>query len=158
MPHPATDPRDWGPLEGAYHACLRASCEALYPPTESGAPTWQDAELVPRMSAYVRGLPPTQRRLLKLMFLGVELFSLVATPGRRFSSRPLAARIRALTRWRGSSILPLRLLGDALKSSVQMVYLTHPSVVAFIGEYKVWEHPDEAYPMPIRGTADQGEA
>ncbi|MFT6629536.1 MAG: hypothetical protein ACJA1R_002813 [Flavobacteriales bacterium] len=151
--------RDWGPLEGSYRSALAASAEAIYPKNELGAPDFETTELVARMHEYVQGLPPTQRRLLKIMFIGVELLSLVLAPCRRFSKRPLTARSRAIERWRNGSILPLRLLGDALKSSLQMLYLAHPSVIQLTGEYKVWTHPDHTYPMPVRGSADvAGEA
>ena len=61
MPYPptATPPKDWGPLEVAYERCLRASCEAIYPPNDLGAPDWRQTDLEPRMLAYVRHLPPT---------------------------------------------------------------------------------------------------
>lgn len=143
-------PRDWGPLEGSYERALEASCEAVFPPNELGAPDWQQTDLVGRTRGYVQGLPPAQRKLLKLMFIGVELVGWLLSPGRRFSKRPLEDRTRALERWRGSGILPLRLLGDALKSSLQMIYLSHPDVVRHIGEYKVWRHPDDEFEVEVR--------
>lgn len=154
MPNAASRFRDWGPLERAFADGLHASCEALYPSTDSDAPDWEDTDLVRRTASYVDGLPPDQRRLLKLLFIGVELLSLLLAPLRRFSRRPLAVRTRAIARWRASGILPLRLLGDALKSAVQMVYLSHPAVVRYAGEYKVWAHPADTFEIDVRGTAD----
>ncbi len=145
--------RDWGPLERAYADCLAASCDAVYPPNSFGAPDATETDLQTRMAGYVDGLPPSQRKLLKLMFIGVELLSLLLSPGRRFSRHTQPRRTRMLTRWRASSILPLRLLGDALKSALQMVYLAHPAVVRHIGEYKVWAHPDDAFEVEVRGSA-----
>lgn len=148
--------RDWGPLEGWYRRCLPAACESLYPPNDQAAPDYRQTDLPQRMATYVDRLPPGQRRLLKLMFIGVEAASVALAPFRRFSSRAANVRRRAVRRWRASSVLPLRLLGDALKSALQMVYLSHPDVIRFIGEYKTWSHPGDALQMEVR-EPDLGE-
>lgn len=146
--------RDWGVLEYWYRRCVPAACEALYPPHDGEAPDFIETDLPQRVASYVDTLPPPQRRLLKLMFIGVEAISLLLAPFRRFSRRARTVRERAVRRWRASSVLPLRLIGDALKSSLHMVYLSHPTVMRHMGEYKVWSHPDHTYDMDVRGSAD----
>ena len=54
----------------------------------------------------------------------------------RFSRLTPERRAQAVRRWRRSRFFFLRLLGDALKASTTMIYMSHPSVVAHIGEYR----------------------
>lgn len=152
MPNDASaEHRDWGPLEGAYQRAVRASAEAVFPPSSIGAPDWQQTALEPRVRRYVDALPPQQRKLVKLMFIGVEVGALVLSPGLRFfSRRPLAVRTANLARWRASRILPMRLLGEALKATLQMIYLADPAVMRYIGEYKTWALPGDPWDVDIR--------
>lgn len=146
--------RDWGPLEPMYTLAVGAACEALFPVNTESAPDFEQTELVERTHAWVGGLPASQRKLVKLMFIGVELLAAIAGLGRRFSRRSVASRESLVRRWRASGVLPLRLLGDALKSSLQMIYLSHPAVVRYLGEYKVWRHPNDPFEIDVRGSAD----
>ncbi len=144
---------DWWILEGSYRAGLAAAAEALFPPSDT-APDYEATELIPRATRYVERLPPPQRKLLKLLFIGTEFLALVLSPGfRRFSRRKPDRRRRNVNNWRTSWFYPARLLSDALKATLQMVYLSHPAVVAHIGEYKVSSNDEDVFPMEIRGSA-----
>jgi hypothetical protein len=116
-------------------AGLAATAEGLFPENDFGAPDWKTTELVSRSLDYIRELPPPQRRLLWLLFFAVELLApfLLLTP-QRFSKLSSRRRASAVRRWRRSSLFLLRVLGDALKASTTMMYMSHPSVVAHIDE------------------------
>ncbi len=116
---------------------IRGASEGLFPENDFGAPDWRQTELVRRTREWMDDLPPPQRRLLVLLFVTVELFApcLLLVP-RRFSRLSPERRAEAVRRWRRSRFFFLRLLGDALKASTTMVYMSHPLVVAHIGEYR----------------------
>jgi len=127
---------------------LAAVAEAMFPPNDLGAPDWQDAEVVRRTLLYAEALPPAQGRLILALFLFVELAAPLLIPGlRRFSCVPLARRTAAIRRWRGSRFQPFRLLGDAIKASMTMMYMSHPKVSAYIGEYKTCARPGDGAVM-----------
>jgi hypothetical protein len=95
-------------------------------------------------------LPPAQGRLVLALFLFVELAAplIVPVPSlRRFSRLSLERRTAALRRWRSGRWAPLRLVGDALKAALSMVYLSHPLVSAFLGEYKTCARPADGAAM-----------
>jgi hypothetical protein len=125
---------------------VAAVAEAMFPPNDLGAPDWKAAEVVRRTLLYAEALPPLQGRLVLALFLFVELAAPLLVPGlRRFSRLSRERRTTALRRWRSSRWAPLRLVGDALKAALSMVYLSHPLVSAYLGEYKTCARPaDEA--------------
>ena len=113
---------------------LQAVAEALFPANDYGAPDFAATDLVPRTLGYLEELPLRQRRLLLLLFAAVELASPFLIPGfRRFSRLPVERRERAVRAWRGSSFLPVRILGDALKATTTLLYMSHPVALAYIG-------------------------
>jgi hypothetical protein len=116
---------------------IRGAAEGLFPENDFGAPDFRDTDLVRRTREWMDELPPPQRRLLVLLFFTVELLTpiLLFVP-RRFSRLTPERRAEAVRRWRRSRFFFLRLLGDALKASTTMIYMSHPSVVAHIGEYR----------------------
>jgi hypothetical protein len=119
---------------------IRGASEGLFPENDFGAPDWRDTELVRRMREYMDELPPPQRRLLVLLFVTVELLTpLLLLRPHRFSRLAPERRAQAVRSWRKSRFFLLRLLGDALKASTTMMYMSHPSVVAHIGEYRAGE-------------------
>jgi hypothetical protein len=133
---------------------IRAASEGLFPSNDLGAPDWRDTDMVSRTREYIDELPPEQRRLLVLLFVFVELFApvLLLTP-HRFSNLPPRRRAQAVRSWRISRFFVLRVLGDALKASTTMMYMSHPRVVAYIEEYRVCVHPDDALAYPVRPKA-----
>lgn len=149
-------------FEARYLDGMRALAEALYPPNDLGAPDGVATDLARRTEAYVRRLPPSIRFQIMLLFAVVEVFAPVLAPlGRRMSRRPPAARLRAVVGWRGSRFYPLRLLGNAIHAQLQMLYLSHPSVVRFVGEYKPVANPGDPFPMriqPLPASSSDAEA
>ncbi|HMV66481.1 MAG TPA: hypothetical protein PKA64_06490, partial [Myxococcota bacterium] len=90
-------------------------------------------------------------RQVMAMFVAIELLAPILSPGAGcFSRRAPARRLADVTRWRRSSWAPLRLLATGLHAQLQMLYLSHPSVSLFVGEYKPNAHPEDRYPMPVR--------
>ena len=127
---------------------VAAVAEAMFPVNDLGAPDWKTAEVVPRTQLYVEALPPAQGRLVLALFVFVELAAPLLVPALgRFSRLSLERRTAALRRWRSSRWAPLRLVGDALKAAMSMVYLSHPLVSAFLGEYKTCARPADGAGM-----------
>jgi hypothetical protein len=137
---------------------VRGTTEALYPPNDVGAPDAVTTALAERTIAYVRRLPPSIRVQVTALFVVIEIFAPVLAPiGGWFSRRSPERRLRDVVRWRASRIYPLRLLGNALHAQLQMLYLSHPSVVRFIGEYKPVAYADDAFQVEIRPRPFPGE-
>lgn len=133
---------------------IRAVSEALFPENELGAPDWVDTELTRRTREYIDELPPEQRRLVLALFIFVEL----ATPvlclrGRRFSSYGALARAEHVQRWRKHWFQPFRWLGDALKATMTMMYMSHPAVVKHISAYKSCERKNDPLKFPVDKNA-----
>jgi hypothetical protein len=113
---------------------LEAAAAALFPRNDYGAPDYEETALVVRTVEYWELLPRRQRRLFMLLFAGAELLCpLLVRGGRRFSSLPVERREEAVRSWRRSSFFPLRILGDALKASLTVLYMSHPAALAHIG-------------------------
>ncbi|MBX3130820.1 MAG: hypothetical protein KF718_29140 [Polyangiaceae bacterium] len=133
---------------------IAAASEGLFPPNEFGAPDFRDTEMVTRTLAYLDELPPTQRRLVSLLFIAVEwLAPLLLLVPRRFSRLSHQERAAAVRSWRKSKLFLLRLLGDALKASTTMMYMSHPKVIAYIGEHRACQHPQDPLDYPVRPDA-----
>ncbi len=130
-------------------AGLAAIAEAMFPENDLGAPDWKGTETVPRTLRYIGELPPAQGRLLLLLFVFVELAApfLLFRP-HRFSRLSVEQRTLAIRRWRASRRLVLRLLGDAIKATMTMMYMSHSSVSAYIGEHKGCARPHD--PLLVR--------
>ena len=58
-----------------------------------------------------------------------------------------------MRRWRKSRWFLLRVLGDALKASTTMMYISHPRVLEHIEEYRVCEHETDGLRVPVRPKA-----
>jgi hypothetical protein len=142
--------QDFWMFDRAFRDGVRSSSEALFPRNPSGAPDYEDTQLVARTERYVRGLPPSQRYLVALLFIAVELFAPVLMLGwGRFSSRSVERRRLGVERMR-AAWLPVYIVADALKAALTMIYLAHPKVVAFTGEFKVRKNPGDRYVVEIR--------
>lgn len=131
-----------------------ALSEATFPENDLGAPDWKSTDMVRRTLEYLDELPPKQRRLLTLLFVFVELGALFLVLGfRRFSRIAPARRVVIVRNWRRSRLLPFRVLGDAIKATTTMMYMSHPSVLAYIGEYRACPHPDDSLSIDVRPDA-----
>jgi hypothetical protein len=130
---------------------IRGAAEAFFPENQLGAPNWHEAKVVERTQVYLAELPPAQRRLLTLLFVFVELAAPLLAPGwGRFSRLSVARRTRAVRRWRVSRIYLLRLIGDALKATMSMMYLSHPAVLKHIEAYTVCHNPHDPLALAHR--------
>jgi len=127
-----------------------AAAEALYPENDLGAPDWRDTEMVARAERWFVALPPKPRALLLALFSGLELGTpLLGRRWRAFSRLPVLERTALVRRWRASSIAPLKLLGDSIKSATSMIYLSHPAALRHVGQLKACDHvaPDLGVPV-----------
>jgi hypothetical protein len=133
---------------------LRATVEALYPENDYGAPDWRTTEMLPRTFEYWSELPRRQRRQLMALFILIELGATLFMFGfKRFSRHSVSRREGAVRDFRRSWLLPLRTLGDAMKASTTVIYMSHPAVLAHIGMYSVCENPDDPFPVVVRPDA-----
>jgi hypothetical protein len=136
---------------------LGASAEALFPANDYGAPDYRSTELVGRMVAYLDELPRDKRRLLLTLFCVVEMGAPLLVPTfSRFSRLPVIRREDAVRRWRGSRFLPFRLIGDALKATTTLIYMSHPLALAHVGAYSTCERPLDPMLLPTRADALSG--
>jgi hypothetical protein len=134
-------------------AGIGAIAEAMFPENDLGAPDWRVTEMVSRTLRYIGELPPAQSRLVRLLFVFVELAApLLLLRPHRFSRISVEYRTLAIRRWRASHFLPFRLLGDAIKATMTMMYMSHPSVSAYIGEHKACARPHD--PLSICHVPD----
>jgi hypothetical protein len=78
------------------------------------------------------------------LFALIELGSVLLISGfRRFSRLPVSRREQAVRDFRRSKLLPLRILGDALKASTTFIYMSHPDVLSHIGMVVACERPND---------------
>jgi hypothetical protein len=135
-------------------AGIVGASEALFPENDLGAPDWREVEMLPRTRRWLAALPAKQRLLVELLFVAVEWSAplLGPAPG-RFSKIAPARREAIVRRWRASRIYPLKLLGDALKATTSMIYLSHPAALKYIGMYKPCENPGDPLQVEIRADA-----
>jgi hypothetical protein len=124
-------------------AGLLATAEALFPVNSLGAPDYRTTEIVARMQEYWALLPGRQRRLLLSLFALVELAApLLLLRFRRFSRLPVERREQAVRSWRASPYMPLRIVGDALKATTTMMYMSHPAALAHVGAFHGCGHAE----------------
>jgi hypothetical protein len=117
---------------------LGAAAEALFPVNDYGAPDFRDTALVPRVIAHWELLPERQRRLLVLLFALVELAAPLLVPClHRFSRLPVERRESAVRAWRLSRVGVVRLVGDALKATLTLHYMSHPAALRYVGADRV---------------------
>lgn len=135
-------------------AAIHAVSEALFPANSVGAPDFEETALVRRTLEYLDELPPPQRRLLTTLFVFLELATpLLALYPARFSRLSIARRTALVQRWRRHWFQPFGWLGDALKATMTMMYMSHPSVIRHIEAYKTCERPTDPLHFPIDKAA-----
>lgn len=135
-------------------AGLTATSEATFPENDLGAPDWKSTAMVARTLEYFDELPPRQRRLLVLLFAVTELAAgLLSLRLSRFSRLPVRHRTWAIHGFRRSRWMALRVLGDALKATTTMMYMSHPLAIEWIGEYRVCERPLDPVKIAVRPAA-----
>ncbi len=119
-----------------------ALSEATFPVNDIGAPDWKSTEMVRRTREYLDDLPPGNRRLVSFLYVFVELGAVLLVAGfRRFSKIPAARRTDIIRRWRKSHFALLRMLGDSIKAVTTMMYMSHPTVLKYVEEYRACPRP-----------------
>jgi hypothetical protein len=122
-----------------------ACAEAVFPEGHGDRPDWRAVELDTRFDAWLDALPPETRGLMEAVFTTIELGGalLGARPG-LFSRLSVRRRAELISHWRASHFVPLRFLGDAIKSSTGMLYMSHPVVMRHVGARSACDHPENA--------------
>lgn len=119
----------------AFREGVHALSEALFPEGQANVPGYEQTDLVARTEAYVNTLPPSQGPLVALLFVAVDWLTPILVPfGPRMSRRAPEERLSIVERWRNSSWWLFRVLGNAVKASLSMVYFAHPKVFEASGE------------------------
>ncbi len=130
---------------------IRGLSEALYPVNDFGAPDWQDVDMVKRTYQNLFLMPPFQRFLLLVLYCVSEIVLPLLVPAiKPFSKVSLENRIKTLQRMKKSKIFFIRLFSEAIKAALQMIYMSHPTVLEYIGEYKHCPMPKDPFAMPIK--------
>lgn len=133
---------------------ITALSEATFPKNDLGAPDWESTQMVQRTLEYLDDLPPKQRWLVSSLYLFVEVAAIFLVRGfRRFSKHTAERRSAIIRGWRQSGWLVFRVLGDAIKATTTMMYMSHPSVLAYIGEYRACAHPGDPVEIEVRRDA-----
>lgn len=134
---------DAGLLGRLARAGSSSAAEALFPKNAEGAPDFEQTAIAPRLGRYLVDLPPETRRLILLLFCLIELIPLFLGRFRRFSRLPVETHLRLVQSWRGSSIYPVRVVGESVKAVLSMMYLSHPDALRFMGAYTVSPRPGD---------------
>lgn len=142
--------------KGSYFArtarrSVQAVAEVYFPENEFGAPDWRDTDMVNRTMAYLQTIPPTNRRMIYLLYIAVEWLAPLWLAGiGRFSRRSLAFRKRAVHRWQTWDFIVFRLLNDGLKAQLTMLYCSHATVQRYLGVWKSCARSADPYQTPTR--------
>ncbi len=130
--------------------CITASAKTLFPANDFGAPDWRQTAITERALEYLEELPETQQYLLRLLFVFVELvMPLLFCRFSRFSTMGPKERQALMERWATSSLYPFRLVGDAQRAVLSMLYLSHPLVLTHIGHHKNCNNPDDPLKVTV---------
>jgi hypothetical protein len=133
---------------------VEAASEVMFPVNDFGAPDWKTTQMVERTLDYLSELPPQTRQLLMFMFLAIEFASpfLLVGPG-RFSRQSFGRRERAMERWRTSWFAPYRMIADALKAQLCMMFLSHRAVQMHMRVWNSCDRPGDVMQLPYRPNA-----
>jgi hypothetical protein len=128
-----------------------ACAQAVFPEGHGDNPDWRATALADRFDPWLDALPPETRGLMEAVFTTIELGGglLGASPG-PFSRLPVARRAALISGWRASHFMPLRFLGDAIKSSTGMLYMSHPAALRRVGARSACDHPENAAAGVVR--------
>ena len=133
---------------------VTGAAEAMFPVNSLGAPDWREADVPRRMIEFFNELPAKSRRLMLLLFNVLELATPLLGPALRpFSRLSINRRNALIQRWRHSRVYLFRFVGDSVKMTLTMIYLSHPAVERHVGVYKTCEHPLDVHPIELRSGA-----
>jgi hypothetical protein len=133
---------------------IAAASEAMFPPNDLGAPDHRATAMVERTLQWMEELPSRERRLVLLLFVLVEVGApfLGAGPG-LFSKLPVARREEAIRRLRRAPFYPIRVVGESLKATLSMIYLSHPESLRYMGMFAVCAHPGDPFDVDVKPNA-----
>ena len=133
---------------------IEASAEACMPEVGEPVPGWRQTDIPGRTVAYLDLLPQSQRRQLMALFVFFELSPILFCWGFRPLSRHRPERrLRYIQSWRHSRWTLRKLIGDALKAVLTMIYLSHPKALAFVGHSKACAHESDKLRVAYKAEA-----
>lgn len=122
-----------------------ACVEAAFPEGHGHNPDWRMTELDTRFEPWLDALPPETRFMIEALYTTVELGGgILGARPMPFSLMPVKRRAELINHWRASHLVPLRFLGDAIKSSTAMLYMAHPLAMQRVGVTAACDHPENA--------------
>ena len=133
---------------------IKGAAEVLFPVNDFGAPDYHKTQVVKRFIDYLQILPRQQRFLLILLFMTLQyLFPLLVPALKPFSLISTKRREKAMRRWHSSKIFALRMLADAIKASLSMIYMSHKEVILYTEEFKPTRNNSDEFEVPVRWPA-----
>lgn len=131
---------------------IEGAAAALFPPNDLGAPDWRQTDMAERAMIWIDALPPTQHLLLLTLFVLLELVLswLLFVGLGRFSRLPVERRTAAIRRWRTSRLYLVQMLGMGIKASLTMIYVSHPAVLTYLGQYAACDRPEDPLRVAVR--------
>ncbi len=112
---------------------VAACADAMFPPDGPIPVSGTQAGLVAYVDAYLRGLPRSQRVLVRLLFLFIQLSPLLFGPLRsRFTRLSPSERIRAFGDMAASTIYFRRIVFLSMRAIMTMGYFACPLVDSLI--------------------------
>ena len=122
-----------------------ACVQAAFPEGHGNNPDWRMTECDTRFEPWLDALPPETRFVIEALYTTVELGGgILGARPLPFSLMPVQRRAEIINYWRSSHIVPLRFLGDAIKSSTAMLYMSHPLAMQRAGVTSACDHPENA--------------
>jgi hypothetical protein len=128
---PPTNIRTLAPRE---YALVATMAETVFPRGGRPEPSGVEAGIAEFVDRYLRGVPSSRRRQMRLLFACFEhatlLFPARGRGGmRRFTDLSPEARARWLAGWEASRLASRRLLFTSLRAILTMGYFQHPRVL-----------------------------
>ena len=138
-------------MDGKIAKIIRGLGEVMFPRNDRGIPDYQITELENRTLAYLKLLSPFTRLSLVLLYFGAEyVFPLLSWRPGRMSHMSPSKRLKILSKLKTANSYYIRSLTDGLKANLTMIYMSHPSVSNYIGEYKTCINPEDSFQINIK--------
>jgi hypothetical protein len=130
---------------------ISGCAEIIYPKNNFGAPDWETVEITNRCADYLMQLPFKQRKRIYLVFLVFEyVFPLLFLKYKRFTKLSATNRQKIFNSLHNSKLYIFRLLFDAVKGILSMIYFSSPEVLLYIRYYKKCFNPDDSFEVRIK--------
>lgn len=137
-------------LTGFERTVCRAIAEAMYPPCGSKWPSFDEAHVIEEIDAFLQGLVPQKRRLIRLLLTFTQMAPLLRPPFKLFSRLSPAQRLGVLDAWDKGRSSFLNLCSTSLRMLFNLAYLSDEKVKIRIGEVERDECGKPSAPRTVR--------